>query len=113
LRKINLEEEGPTSKRERIAVASDQSKLPARPDIDAPSKPGYTSEQLKAKPFRNGPSIRRGVYSRGSDGFIRFTYNDLEVNKKLGLNGKTVIFGADGNIAVNGLPREWYYLAAR
>ena len=111
--RTNFEEGTNSGQESGQPVASDQSKLPARPDIDAPSKPGYTSEQLKAKPFRNGPSIRRGVYSRGSDGFIRFTYNDLEVNKKLGLNGKTVIFGADGNIAVNGLPREWYYLAAR
>jgi hypothetical protein len=104
-------EEGTNSGQESGRPAeSDQGKLPARPDIDAPSKPGYTSEQLMTKPFGVGPSRTRGVYTRGNDGFIRFTFNESSINKLLGLNGKTVIFGADGNIAVNGLPRDWYYL---
>ena len=107
--RTNFEEGTNSGQESGRPVASDQSKLPARPDIDAPSKPGYTSEQLKTKPFTVGPSPSRGVYTRGSDGFIRFTFDEGRINKLLGLNGKTVIFGADGNIAVNGLPREWYY----
>jgi hypothetical protein len=107
--RANFEEGTNSGQESGRPAASDQSNLPARPDIDAPSKPGYTSEQLRTKPFRVGPSPSRGVYTRGSDGFIRFTFDEGRINKLLGLNGKTVIFGADGNIAVNGLPREWYY----